>query len=230
MGISENFILAAKHISKKETVPYYIESKLNDLSVILEYNDIAELLYFILSNDRAGDVFRYFNRTKILKNIFYPARNLVFVPQKKGRAKNAFEHTMNVIESVPIDNISLRYSALFHDLGKYKSHMQDGHFRNHQIYSYEIAKEFCALYSIPNSEKILVVVKNHMFPLDYQRMPNWTTAAINTFIERCGVEHALDVVEFSYYDKKAENNVPEFLQIIEDLRDKVKARIDEAYN
>ena len=66
-----------------------------------------------------------------------------------------------------------------------------------------------------------------MFPLDYQRNPNWTKEAIIRLIDRCGKENVIDTIEFSYYDKQSENNVKEFLDIIIELKSKVQEILNE---
>ena len=226
MTRNEIFLEVCDRLSQGEEVPYYLESKIFDLSLILETEEISEILHFIMLHGNAANTFRYLNRKQVLKNLLPDIYNLVSVPQKKGRARNAFEHTMNVIEAVPIDIDYLRWVALLHDTGKYYSYMEDGDFKSHATYSYNYSKAFLTVFGISNDKKILVIVKNHMFPLDYQRMPNWTDKAVDTFIDRCGEEHAIDTIQFSIYDKMAENNYSDFLQPLYDLKERTESRIN----
>ena len=221
------FFDAIDCISKKEEVPYFIDTKIRNLHSSLSISESGEILFYILQNNNAGEVFRYFSKNQALQSIFLSLDNLRRVPQNKGKSSNAFEHSIKVLDLVPIDNIDLRWVALFHDLGKYDSYISDQNFNRHQIYSYDMALHFCLLYEIQNREKICSIIKNHMFPLDYQRNPNWTKEAIIRLIDRCGKENVIDTIEFSYYDKQSENNVKEFLDIIIELKSKVQEILNE---
>lgn len=202
--------------------PYYLESKICDLAPSLSLRERSDILHFVVGSDSARFQFQYLSKKKILLYLIPSLERLKRVPQNKGKSKNAFEHTLRVLDCVPVDNTPLRWAALLHDLGKYDSYLQDQNFRYHQIYSAEIADSLCVAYAVQEEEKVRSVVRNHMFPLDYQRRPDWTEKAIEAFIERCGEAHVIDVVNFSYYDKKSENDVPEFLAIITELRNKVR--------
>lgn len=228
MERSKVFLDVCTLITSHEEVPYYLESKIIDLVHMLEPSEISEILHYIMRHEGAAHIFRYLNRKQVLKTMAPYLHNLASVPQRKGRAKNAFEHTMNVIEAVPTDDIDLRWVALLHDIGKYHSYLEDGDFKSHAKYSWQHARAFVMALSVANPDKIVTIVKNHMFPLDYQRNPNWTDRAVDTFIERCGKEYAIPTIQFSIYDKKAENNVPEFLAPLYDLWKRVSERTNSA--
>ena len=224
----EYFIDALKKQTEFDSItPYFIESKICSIAPSLLLAEISDILHYIVGSDHARYQFQYLSKKKILKYIIPALDLLKKVPQNKGKSRNAFEHTLGVIDCVPADNTPLRWAALFHDLGKHDSYLIDKNFLHHQKFSAEIADSLCVAYSVQHSDKVCSIVKNHMYPLDYQRRPDWSTKAIKTFIERCGAEHALDVVEFSYYDKMSENNVPEFLKIIVELREKVKVILND---
>jgi hypothetical protein len=193
------------------------------LGIILDYKDKGVLLEYILSKPQAPNILRYLHRQQILAMIIRELADLSVVPQNKGRSKNAFEHTMNVIDATPCDNMQLRWAAMLHDIGKYRSFFQDGHFNHHAVYSTEYAAIACSLYNV-QYVGVIDIVNNHMFPLDYQRNPNWTSKAIDTFISRCN-GYALDTVEFAIYDKKSENDVEQFVEPLKELYERVKNAI-----
>jgi len=221
MKIINYFIDSLYKVDNHETVPYYLEIKTKDYINILSVKDIEIILKFIIHSKHPVDCFKYLKKNKLLDRIFPYLNRLVKIPQKKHKTKNAFAHTMNVLELIGEENIDLRWVALFHDLGKYDSYVKYGNFKNHALYSYQLSLGLCKMYNIPHSEKICTIVKNHMFPLDYQRNPNWTKKAVNNFIDRVGGKYAVDTVSFSYYDKKSENDIREFLQSILDLKERV---------
>ncbi len=224
---SQYFIEVFKgQVAFDSIAPYYLESKVCDLAPSLSLRERSDILHFIVGSDNARFQLQYLSKKKILLYLIPSLERLKRVPQNKGKSKNAFEHTLRVLDCVPVDNAPLRWAALLHDLGKYDSYLADKNFRYHQIYSAEIADSLCVAYAVQQEEKVRSIVKNHMFPLDYQRRPDWTEKAIKAFIARCGEFHAIDVVDFAYYDKAAENNVPEFLKIITELRNKVKEVLD----
>jgi len=218
----ESFLESMQIIRDGKTVPYYLESKIKDLAFLISISDKSAILNDIIWNKNSYLCFRYLHDNKILSNIFPYLESLQKVPQKKGKSRNALEHTLNVLDVIPDDNILLKWVAIFHDLGKYDSYFNDDSFNQHHIYSAKLCDFLCSTYQIQDKDKICRIVKNHMFPLDYQRNPNWTDKAIITFIERCGKENVIDIIEFSYYDKKAENDRKEYLDIIVELKEKVK--------
>lgn len=218
---AEFFLHAFDCKRENRLVPYYIEGKIRDLHAHLSLEEQSIVIEDIISKDKAGLCFRYLFTNKALRSIFTPLYLLSKVPQDKGKSRNAFEHTLRVVDAVPIDYLSLRWVALFHDLGKYDSHNHDKNFYCHANYSAEITKLLLRVYEIQNGDLILNVVKNHMFPLDYQRQPNWTDEAVNNFVKRCN-GYAIETVDFSIYDKIAEHNNEEFLKPLIELRERVK--------
>lgn len=219
--IKDYFISALQYISKKEVVPYYIDSKIRDLAPILSVEDIGFIIMVLLNIDNPVDGIRYFSKNKVLNTIFPFLDNLKSVPQDKGKTKNAYEHTLNVLSLIPSDDIMLRIVALLHDSGKYDSYRIHKNFYSHADFSSKFAEVFMLLYEMPYKDRVIKIIKYHMKPLDYQRQPNWTDKAIIRFINSVGREYVLDLIDFSYYDKKAENDVEEYLQIIKDFRERV---------
>lgn len=67
-----------------------------------------------------------------------------------------------------------------------------------------------------------------MYPLEYQRNPVWKEDSIVKFIDTCGVQYVLSVIEFSIYDKLAEQN-KKTIEPLVSLMEKVKVILNERY-
>jgi len=108
--------------------------------------------------------------------LFFPELSACFkVEQNAFHNQDVAGHILKVTELLPADNLELRLVGLLHDLGKPQARSvgKDGrvHFYGHENYSAELAKTVLKrlkisgrLLDIPLSpEKILLLVKNHMF-------------------------------------------------------------------
>jgi len=217
------YFKAVDCLSKQKEVPYYIESKVRDLWTYLSSGDKKELIERILKTEKPSTSFRYLNKNKVLSEIFRPLYSLKKVPQNKHKSKNALEHTLRVIDVVPKDRLDLRWVALFHDLGKHDSYFKDRNFIKHPYYSAEITNLYARyIWKLEEADKIIKIVQNHMFPLDYQRNPVWDTKAIIRFVDRCHKDYVIDTIDFAYYDKKSENDYAEYLKPITTLKEIVR--------
>lgn len=91
--------------------------------------------------------------------------------QNKFHIHDVFEHTLWVLERTP-QNLILRWSALFHDIGKPHtlSIGEDGgrHFYSHEIVSEKLSKTRMKelRFSTDASQTIARIVRHHMRPLD----------------------------------------------------------------
>ena len=219
------FLDTNKYLREKKTPPYYLESKIYDLSFVL--SDVEKFLIVsdIVENDKAASIFRYYKRNRILAEIFPELDKLSAVPQRKSKSRNAFEHVMNVLEQIDFSLQYYRWLAIFHDLGKHRSFFEDHNFNKHALCSCDLASAILERWKIDGFKQSVMImqVKAHMWPLDYQRNPNWTDVAVVNFVKRCGSQQiALYAIQFSIYDKQAENDNPDFLIPLKDLYEKVK--------
>jgi len=215
------FLDAVKALDVNGSVPYYLNVKIKDLVCSLSLKDKFRILDKIMKSDNPSLILRYFSKMKILYHFSFYLQGLKKVPQKKGRTTNAFEHTLNVLDQIPKRERLMRWVGLLHDMGKFDSWMRDKNFNQHSKYGAAHAKFLCDIYKIPKRSKIINIVQHHMEPLDYQKQPNWSDDAIRRFIKRVGKRDVLDVVQFSFYDKMAENNRKAYLQIIEEFQSRV---------
>lgn len=223
------FLKAFFYVESRDNPPYYLESKIWDLSYYLTDSDIKEIYLYILQSGKAADIFRYLQRNKSLSIFFPELSRLSTIKQQKSKSRNAFEHTLNVLSCVPVDDRVLRHVAVMHDLGKFNSYLADGDFKDHARWSTNLSRDLCFRFDFDERNKILAIVANHMFPLDYQRNPNWTNKGLDKFIARCGSENAVETVQFAIYDKMAENNVPSYLQPLEVMKNRIIERIENGF-
>jgi tRNA nucleotidyltransferase (CCA-adding enzyme) len=91
--------------------------------------------------------------------------------QNKFHIHDVFEHTLWVLERTPHDGI-LRWSAIFHDIGKPHTLSVDTdgsrHFYSHEMVSEELSKKRMKdlRFSTDDSRSIASIVRHHMRPLD----------------------------------------------------------------
>ena len=216
------FLDAIKSINNNEVPQYFLESKIKDLGALLTIRDCGDIILEMLCSEKPSDSFRYFEKKKALFYIFPILDCCKLISQNKHRSKNVFDHTIKVIDIIPRDNIDLRWAGLFHDLGKRDCSLFHNDFYKHSAISAKLFDSYSEMFNIQNKVKITKIILYHMLPLQYQKNQDWGEKGINNFISLCSKEFVFDVIEFAYYDKKAENDVEEFLQPILELREKVK--------
>ena len=118
-----------------------------------------EELFTILLKDKPskyimkeeGKVFNLIPGLKECKN---------FNKNKKWHGPNIYEHTLNVVDSVP-NKLELRLSALFHDISKPHSYIEDGKriidFKNTCLVSADVFKGFANNNNIDSKIKDSVI-------------------------------------------------------------------------
>ena len=89
-------------------------------------------------------------------------------------AYDLYTHISHVVAAVPAD-LTLRWAALLHDIGKVPTFTQDetgrGHFYGHAGESARMADRILRQLTAPNAlrEQVVVLIKNHMTPLQPER-------------------------------------------------------------
>ena len=89
-------------------------------------------------------------------------------------AYDLYTHISHVVAAVPAD-LTLRWAALLHDVGKVPTFTQDetgrGHFYGHAGESARMADTILRQLTAPNAlrEQVVVLIKNHMTPLQPER-------------------------------------------------------------
>ena len=114
---------------------------------------------------------------------------------------DVFDHNLYACDGAPRDNLIVRISALFHDVGKLKARstekcevppnsgnfMEIIHFYGHEVYSAELVRPLLVRLKFPNSvvDSVSHLIENHMFHFE----ESWSDAAVRRFIVKVGSEN-----------------------------------------
>lgn len=126
------------------------------------------------------------------------------VEQKLFHADDVYHHCLHTCDLAP-DNIKL--AALFHDIGKPRKDMHNGHFYGHDIEGAKMAEEIMTRLHFSKSEirRVSLLVANHMFYFPYVnedtteqerkkiKEKEWSDSAVRRFIARVGEENLEDL-------------------------------------
>ena len=209
---------------------------LNDARILLEEGDSLlprHLLMLPLYYTWSSFVVRKLYRLK-LYDPFYPSFRLMDSIHQDKRGITVFEHSLRVLNEVDKDTVGihqkyliiLKLAALFHDVGKISTMgTVDGKLRflGHEYESVSIVEQYVDAFRLisPQDKKILSnIIKNHMAPLQYQRIPNWTLPAITNFVNKCFNRRYDIVIKFAEYDKRASTSNEKYIQPLHELLDK----------
>lgn len=148
---------------------------------------------------------------------------------KEYHSKDALNHTINVVKNTPKDLV-LRYSALFHDLGKMATFSVVNnkiHFYNHEEISNLMTQSILYRLKFSNKmiEDITYLVGNHMRCNLYS--PDWSDSAIRRFINDTG-DYCDKLITISEADITSHNPIT-VQKHLDDLND-LKRRIEEFKN
>lgn len=147
-----------------------------------------------------------------------------FNQRSPHHAYDLFTHTAHVVEGVPAD-LTLRWAALLHDVGKVPCFTTDetgrGHFYGHAQVGGDMAEEILRRLKAPNAirEKAVTLIRNHM-------APKTTKKAMKRLVSRLGFEDAEDLLRLQEADMgskgtgeaEAENIFPMLYGFLEELR------------
>lgn len=132
---------------------------------------VREELTKILISDHSSNALRQMLGLGIVEVLLPEILPSVGFEQNEFHMHDVFEHTLWVIERCPLDPI-LRWSALFHDLGKPRSLSVDDkgrrHFYKHEEYSEELGIRIMERlrFSNADTQAIRAIVRHHMRPLE----------------------------------------------------------------
>ncbi|MDR2644587.1 MAG: CCA tRNA nucleotidyltransferase [Endomicrobium sp.] len=135
---------------------------------------------------------------------------------------DVFTHTLKVLDRTKND-VTLRMSALLHDIGKFKTYKKTGNkisFLEHESESAKESEGILKRLKYPKDfiVRVLSIIKNHMYPKMYTN--NWSDSAIRRFFKRCGNEFDLimEISKADYGKINDENKLVELNARIEDLK------------
>ncbi|MBN1374233.1 CCA tRNA nucleotidyltransferase [Candidatus Dojkabacteria bacterium] len=126
----------------------------------------------------------------------------VGVEQPEFHSFNVYEHLLRTVDLAP-DGVKL--AALFHDIGKPRKAMPNGHFYGHDTEGAKITSTIMRRMKFSNSEidRVTRLVKNHMFYYPYKdekaaekeitekgstEFKYWSDSAVRRFVRRVGVD------------------------------------------
>jgi putative nucleotidyltransferase with HDIG domain len=127
--------------------------------------------------------------TGVLGHIWPELVEGVGVEQNEWHAYDVWRHSLATVDATPPGDLTLRLSALLHDVGKPRT--KDGpHFYRHEIIGAELSRTMLERFRFPNAavEATERLVRQHMYSAD----PELTDAGVRRFIRRVGpqnIEH-----------------------------------------
>lgn len=136
------------------------------------------------------------------------------VEQKLFHADDVYHHSLKSCDLAP-DRIKL--AALFHDIGKPRKDMHNGHFYGHDQEGANMTEEIMTRMKFPKSEvrRVSSLVRNHMFyfPIIDETLSEeekkkleekeWSDSAVRRFIARVGEENLEDLFALRIADASA---------------------------
>lgn len=144
-----------------------IREKSSNISYISVERQRAELDKILLSDDPARGI-RLLAQLDLLDKTLPEVADMIGFDQKSPHHNlDLFEHSMKVLENVPID-LETRLAALFHDTGKPRTFFLDenghGRFFGHQKVSDELARKRIKKLKYPNKtiEEVCFLIGRHM--------------------------------------------------------------------
>jgi tRNA nucleotidyltransferase (CCA-adding enzyme) len=151
-------------------------------------------------------------RTTGLLELFIPELlEGIGVEQKIFHADDVYHHLLKSCDSAPKD---IRLAALFHDIGKPRKDMGNGHFYGHDAEGAKMTQEIMTRLRFSKSEirRVSALVANHMFYFPHIeddmtqeekekiKEKEWSDSAVRRFIVRVGEENLEDLFEVRIAD------------------------------
>lgn len=138
----------------------------------------------------------------------------VDVDQPLYHTFDVYSHSLRTADAAPAD---IRLAALFHDIGKPRKAMPNGHFYGHDLEAESMARTIMKRmkFSKAETERTARLVRHHMFyyPVldedsseeerEQYEARKWTDAAVRRFIARVGEENIDDLFELRIADASA---------------------------
>ncbi len=167
------------------------------------------------------------NDINLLKHILPELKESVgFNQQNPNHNKDVFNHILDVVDNTENDLI-LRLSALFHDIGKPETFSLDtngvGHFYKHHTKSAEITKKVMKRLKYDNESinKVTNLVKEHMSGYD-----ELSDIGLKRLINRVGADNIYNLFKLQIADTKSIDTERDISSII-NLRNRVERILKE---
>lgn len=137
---------------------------------------------------------------------------------------DVFSHLVQSCDCAPQDVPILRWSALFHDIGKPRCFQRDErgvHFHEHDRVSAEMAEIILRRLRFPNAEiaTITHLIRHHMFGYT----SDWSDSAVRRFVARVGREHVFALTALRRIDSCGKRGVPDRSSELTELETRIRA-------
>jgi len=166
---------------------------------------IRDELIKIMSSKRAAEGIDLLKQTELLKYILPELEKGVGVSQNRHHIYDIYEHSMRSLNASAEKGYSLevKIAALFHDIGKPETKEGEGPdstFYNHDYVGAKVVARILSRLKFPKKfiEKVAMLVKNHMFVSDPERL---TEAGARRIIKRVGLENISDLINLRIADR-----------------------------
>ncbi|MBE7437126.1 MAG: HD domain-containing protein [Spirochaetales bacterium] len=163
-----------------------------------------KLLIRIVQTEQPSQCFEMLRKAGILE-VWLPeltaARGL---KQNRFHEHDIYYHSLYACDAAPADDVELRLSALFHDLGKVDTRVEgpggEATFHRHEIYSTRHARRILNRLDFPlnSRERILFLVRHHMF----HYTGDWSDRAIRRFSRKVGPAALNDLIALRKADRR----------------------------
>ena len=190
---------------------------------------VRDELCKILITDNPCEGLNLLKDTGILKIIIPEVYNLIeYTPFCNNHNRDVFNHTLNVIKNTSSNNLILRLSALFHDIGKLNTLKQlpNGYcyFPGHAEEGAIMSKSILSRLKFDNYtiDRISRIIYDHLV-LDVNYMP--TDGEIKRLLKRVGEENIFILFELQRADINSLWNPVPFLKKVDYISNKAKVII-----
>jgi tRNA nucleotidyltransferase (CCA-adding enzyme) len=189
---------------------------------------VRDELVQVLLVERPSEGFNLMRKTGILKVILPELTEGYRKKQNDFHKYTIYRHIIETVDAIEEDLV-LRLSALFHDIGKprVRERSEEGwRFFAHAEASADLTRRIMKRLHFSNSmtSHVSILVANHMF--DYKKP--LSDKAIRRFIKRVGAEHVEELINLRKADEFAHGWGRDYEAILEEFRERVHNQIAKA--
>ena len=166
---------------------------------------IRDELIKIFNSEKAAEGVDLLRQTNLLKYILPELQKGVGVSQNRAHIYDIYEHSMRSLKAAAERkyNLEVKFASLFHDIGKPETKEGEGPdstFYNHDYVGAKFTAQILQRLKFPRKfiEKVAMLVKNHMFVSDPERL---TEAGARRIIRRVGLENISDLINLRIADR-----------------------------
>jgi len=183
-------IASNENIQFDDELTSNISDRLHKTKLMLEHANYRDLFEAILVSNKPSIAFDFLRKSSVL-DVFLPELlNGYGVMQNEYHAYDVYYHCVMSCDAA-IPNLTIRISALLHDIGKPKSlntilisGKPKNTFYNHEVISARITRSILRRFDYPKEfiDKVNKLIINHMF----HYTDEWTDNAIRRFVRNVG--------------------------------------------